>query len=55
MNECNLNSGGSNMNTGDSKERKMDNQFHNKGGRRRSATKKRLLLYMQKGTIDYNF
>lgn len=43
------------LSTGDSIERKTDNQLHNRGGRNGLLEKKRLLVYIQKGTTDYNF
>lgn len=43
------------MSTGDSIERKIDNQLHNRGGRNGLLEKNILLVDIQKGPIDYNF
>lgn len=57
MNGCIWNSGGSNMSAGDSIEKKMDNQLLNRRGRNGLLENSvyTLLVYIQKGTMDYNF
>lgn len=47
MNGCNLNSGESNMSTGDSIERKMDNQLHNRERRNGLLGKKKDSVYTE--------